>query len=201
LLSWLKEQDSSRRAFCFDLIMSATYLDATSGLEKNIEACSNTPADYNAHLGFINLCSPCYSICGKWSYQKAAKTYYLANASGNPPKVASEKNSWPKLASISDSKTSAGMDRTDDIKKGIYQSLKIGTQLKSNPEFKTALISNLPAYRHGKEYVVPFINMYWGLEEDIKNIEGTQAIMLEDLRRVFDFIITLEEPILRDINL
>jgi hypothetical protein len=352
LLSWLKEQDSSRRGFCFDLIMSATYLDATSGLEKNIEACSNTPADYNAHLGFINLCSPCYSICGKWSYQKAAKpqsgvlgklssevilrfieklypelieviavggtevadavlkhssgmiilaevksaplltypfvfkvkdsclngehekltitssqlrdchsalylhnhqyidlgkigdhlwpfkplvnflvnpsntsfintstalwleaknaysqkdrsnkTYYLANASGNPPKVASEKNSWPKSASISDSKTSAGMDRTDDIKKGIYQSLKIGTQLKSNPELKTALISNLPAYRHGKEYVVPFINMYWGLEEDIKNIEGTQAIMLENLRRVFDFIITLEEPILRDINL
>jgi hypothetical protein len=69
------------------------------------------------------------------------------------------------------------------------------------PEFKTALISNLPAYRHGKEYVIPFINMYWGLEEDIKNIEGTQAIMLEDLRRIFDFIITLEELILRNINL
>jgi hypothetical protein len=61
LLSWLKDQDSSKKAFCFDLIMSATYIDATSGLEKNIEACSNTPVDYNAHLGFINLCSPCYS--------------------------------------------------------------------------------------------------------------------------------------------
>jgi len=352
LLSWLKDQDSSKKAFCFDLIMSAAYIDATSGLEKNIEACCNTPADYNAHLGFINLCSPCYSNGGKWSYQKAAKPqsgalgklssevilrfieklypelekviavggtetadailkhsngmiilaevksaplltypfvfkvkdsclngehekltitnsqlrechsaiylhnnefinlgkvgdhlwpfkplvnflvnpsnssfvnksaafwleaknaysqkdrskkiYFLANASGNPPKVAKENNSWPKSESISDSKTSVGMDRTDDIKKGIYQSLKIGTQLKSNPEFKTALISNLPAYRHGKDYVTPFINMYWGLEEDIKNTEGTQAIMLEDLRRVFDFIITLEEPILRNINL
>ncbi len=129
------------------------------------------------------------------------KMYYLANASGSPPKIAKERDSWPKSESISDSKTSAGMDRTDDIKKGIYQGFKIGTSLKSNREFKTALISNLPAYRHGNEYVTPFVDMYWGLEEDIREIEGIKAIMVEDLKRVFDFIITLEEPILRDISL
>ncbi len=62
--------------------------------------------------------------------------YYLANASGSPPKIAKDRDGWPKKESISDSKTSAGMDRTDDIKKGIYQSLKIGTNLKDDPSIR-----------------------------------------------------------------
>jgi hypothetical protein len=352
LLSWLLKKDSYIQAFCFDIIMSAAYIDATSGLERNIESCSNCPSGYNTHLGFINLCSPCYSNTSKWSHQKAVKPqsgalgklssevilrfieklypelievlaiggtstadavlkhsngiiilaevksaplltypfifqvekgcingehekltitnsqlrecnsamylhngqiielgkvgghlwpfkpivdffinktdsfvldtcasqwleareaytnkdrnnrmFYLANASGSPPKVAKERDNWPKRESISDSKTSAGMDRTDDIKKAIYQSLKIGTHIKSDPNIKTAIISNLPAYRHGDEYIAPFINMYWGLEEDLTKIDNISAIKLKDLRRVFDFIITLEEPILRHIEL
>lgn len=352
LLEWLEEKDSHIQAFCFDLIMSCSYIEATSGLEKHIEECGNSPSNYNAHLGFINLCSPCYSSAEKWSYQKAVKPqsgalgklssevilrfieklcpeldevitvggteaadailkhssgitilaevksaplltypfvfkvnnsclngehekvtittsqlkvcdsaiylhnnnvidlgevggnlwpfkplidfiinpsnsnfidscidqwldakddysnkdrtnrlYYLANASGNPPKVAKERDNWPKKVSISDSKTSAGMDRTDDIKKAIYQSLKIGTNVKSDRSIKTAIISNLPAYRHGDEYVTPFVNMYWGLDQDLVEFGGSKAIMLNDLRRAFDFIITLEEPILRNIDL
>ena len=93
------------------------------------------------------------------------------------------------------------MDRTDDIKKGIYQSLKIGTNIKDDPSIKTAIISNLPAYRHGKEYVDPFIDMLWGLDEDISELNGQKVILSNKLRRAFDFIITLEEPILRDIKL
>jgi len=352
LLAWLQNKDSHIQAFCFDLIMSSAYIDATSGLEKHIERCKNTPSNYNAHLGFINLCSPCYSSAEKWSYQKAVKPqsgalgklsseiilrfieklypeldeviavggveaadailkhssgmtilaevksaplltypfvfnlnnnclngehekvtitssqlkecdsaiylhnhmvielgkvgstlwpfkplvsfitnpsnikaitfcinqwldakdayskkdrtnrmYYLANASGSPPKIAKERDNWPKKESISDSKTSAGMDRTDDIKKAIYQSLKIGLHVKTNQNIKTAIISNLPAYRHGEEYVSPFIGMYWGLDEDLIEIKDSKGIMLNDLRRVFDFIITLEEPILRSIDL
>lgn len=99
------------------------------------------------------------------------KMYYLANASGSPPRIAKNRDGWPKKESISDSKTSAGMDRTDDIKKGIYQSLKIGTYIKNNPSVKTAIISNLPAYRHGAEYVQPFVNMLWGLDEDLNEHE------------------------------
>lgn len=352
LLAWLKDKDSHIQAFCFDLIMSSAYIDATSGLEKYIEGCNNSPSKYNAHLGFINLCSPCYSSAEKWSYQKAVKPqsgalgklssevilrfieklypeldeviavggteaadailkhssgvtilaevksaplltypfvfeinnnclngehekvtittsqlkecdsaiylhnnkaielgkvggslwpfkplvnfiinpsnsntisscidqwlnakdaysrkdrtnrmYYLANASGSPPKIAKDRDNWPKKESISDSKTSAGMDRTDDIKKAIYQSLKIGTHVKSDQNIKTAIISNLPAYRHGDEYIAPFISMYWGLDKDLIKVEGSKAIMLNDLRRVFDLIITLEEPILRNIDL
>lgn len=352
LLNWLIDKDSHIQAFCFDLIMSAAYIDASSGVEKSIEQCNGINEKYNAHIGFINLCSPCFTNKEIWAYQKAVKPqsgalgklssevilrfiekiypqlieviavggseaadavlkhengmvilaevksaplltypflfelpesclkgehekvvitssqlracdsaiflhgigsidlgkvggdlwpfkplvdffideanmplihhcinewlsardaytnkdrqnrmYYLANASGSPPKLAKDRDGWPKSESISDGKTSAGMDRTDDIKKGIYQTFKIGTHVKGDPSIKTAIISNLPAYRHGDEYVSSFVNMLWGLEEDIEDVNGQKAIFSENLRRAFDFIITLEEPILRDIDL
>jgi hypothetical protein len=129
------------------------------------------------------------------------KMYYLANACGSPPKIAKERDGWPKKESISDSKTSAGMDRTDDIKKGIYQSIKIGTSVKDNPKVKTAIISNLPAYRHRDEYVAPFVNMLWGLDDDLIELAGKKVLLESNLRRAFDYIITLEEPILRNSEL
>ncbi|MEN8215363.1 MAG: hypothetical protein ABFS56_03095 [Pseudomonadota bacterium] len=73
LLEWVSDKDSHYQSFCFDLVMSLAYIDATSGLERHIEFCDNCPDKFNAHLGFINLCSPCYEAIGKWSYQKAAK--------------------------------------------------------------------------------------------------------------------------------
>ena len=73
LLLWLQNKDSHIKAFCFDLVMSAAYVDATSGIEKSIEQCDGITKKYNAHLGFINLCSPCYINKSIWSYQKAVK--------------------------------------------------------------------------------------------------------------------------------
>jgi hypothetical protein len=352
MLAWLADKDASVQAFCFDLVMSAAYIDATSGMERSIEQCDGISEEYNAHMGFINLCSPCFTNMQKWSYQKAvkpesgslgklssevilrfieklhsqiskvkviggtetadailehkngtvifaevksaplmtypfifqvsesclkgnhekivitssqlracnsaiylhgigsinlgkvgddlwpfkalvefivakentslvnrcandwaeardaysnrdrqSKMYYLTNSCGRPPKIAKDRDGWPKKESISDGKTSAGMDRTDDIKKGIYQTLKIGTSIKSESNFKTAIISNLPAYRHKEDYVDPFIDMLWGLDEDVHELNGQKVILMGDLRRVFDYIITLEEPILRDIKL
>lgn len=352
LLHWLLKKESHVQAFCFDLVMSAAYIDATSGIEKSIEECDSISTGYNSHLGFINLCSPCYINNEKWIYQKAVKPqsgalgklssevilrfieklypnlseviavggtesadavlkhkngmiilaevksaplltypflfntpksclngthekltitqsqlrscksaillhrvgeiplgdvgselwpfkplidfitnennrsilngaveewvsarnsytnrdrenkmYYLANASGSPPKISKDRDGWPKKESISDGKTSAGMDRTDDIKKGIYQSIKIGSHVKGIPTIKTAIISNLPAYRHSKEYVDPFTNMFWGLDNDLEHQNGKSFLAEENLRRVFDFIITLENPILRDTDL
>jgi hypothetical protein len=349
LLHWLSDKDPHVKAFCFDMVMSAAYIDAASGLERSIEKCSCAGNGFNAHLGFINLCSPCYVTNNTWSYQKAIKpqsgslgklsseiilrfvkilypklmevsavggtevadailkdkngdeilaevksaplltypfvfnipnnclngehekvvitnsqlrgcesgmyfhdaglvklgkvgddlwpfkslinfiideknssflqncinewvlarnayssrnrddkVYYLTNACGNPPRIAKDRDGWPKKESISDSKTSAGMDRTDDIKKGIYQSLKIGI---TYPGVKTAIISNLPAYRHREEYVSPFVHMLWGLSEDLTEINGKKILSEDKLKRVFDFIITLEEPILRNTQL
>lgn len=352
LLYWLGDKPSGMRAFFFDVVMSLAYVDATSGLEKHIQHCCNSPKPYNGHLGFINLCSPCVEASDTWVFQKAAKPqsgalgklssevilrfiskfsgniekvltvggvdvfdavlyhkngevilaevksapmvtypivfelrsgtyknhddvsitasqlkdcnsalylhnlsllpmgkvgdklwpfrgavefitsdrntkeiesfyrtwqkikkaykekdksssfYYVANASGSPPNIAKTRDSWPAKESISDSKTSAGMDRTDDIKKGIYQTLKIGVDFKNDHEnIRTALISNLPAYRHGEEYVEPFVDMLWGKESELEDISGISVIRRRNLRRVFDYIITIEDPVLRGLLL
>lgn len=102
---------------------------------------------------------------------------------------------------ISDSKTSAGLDRTDDIKKAIYQTLKIGITHKTEINYKTAIISNLPAYRHHEDYIEPFMTMLWGLESDLKQLNQQQVIIKQDLRYIFDYIITLENPLLRELVL
>jgi hypothetical protein len=349
LLLSIKREELSFRAFLFDVVMSMAYIDATAGLEKSIEYCDNIIDDYNAHIGFINLCSPCYEN-GLWQYQKAikpesgalgklsselilkfiqhfsenfesvvaiggsdyadalivhkngikilaevksaplitypllikikqidniehhqkitiissqlkacdsalylhnksiiplgkigtenwpfkpfvdfmvddknakviedyfqtwlsakeayisknrnTKIYYLTNACGSPPVDAKKYHGWPQKQVISDSKTSGGMDRTDDIKKAIYQTLKIGITHKNGANYKTAIISNLPAYRHDEDYVTPFIPMLWGLEQDLKELNNQQVILKEDLRYVFDYIITLETPLLREL--
>jgi hypothetical protein len=344
-------KDARYRTFLFDCVMSLAYIDASAGLEKSIEHCKNCIGEFNAHVGFINLCSPCLEA-GEWKYQKAAKPqsgalgklssevilkfvefssttfvkvlaiggsdyadaylehksgikilaevksaplitypllikienignsashskivltssqfnscnsalylhigqaiplgkvgsenwpfktfvefvtnpknkiimeqslgqwnearkayidkdksnkmYYFTNACGAPPIEAKRNYGWPQSEVISDGKTSAGMDRTDDIKKGIYQTLKIGVTHKKNKKYKTAIISNLPAYRHGENYVDPIIPVMWGMEGDIKKIAGIDAITRDDLRYIFDYIITLESPLLRDLSL
>lgn len=346
ILKWLKQQPDEYRAFVFDLCMSLAYIDSTSGLERHLQSCPSCPSGYDSHIGFINLCSPCYEKSETWQYQKATKPqsgalgklssemilkfvevlfdeftevysiggtetadaqlvhkdgkiilaevksaplltfpllvkstqsnddhspctltssqfrelesciymhnkefiplgviksdnwpfkpvadfltnsenderisemlntwnktkiayenknrdssfYYLANASGGPPKIAKDRDGWPKKESISDSKTSAGMDRTDDIKKGIYQVMKLGVINQGNSGIETALISNLPAFRHGKEYVDPFINVLWGNEDNLEKINDLEYISRENLKYVFDHLITLNSPVLR----
>jgi hypothetical protein len=127
--------------------------------------------------------------------------YYVANASGHPPKVAKDEFDWPKNESISDSKTSAGLDRTDDIKKGVYQTFKLGIESSlqfPDEDIKTAIISNLPAYRHGEGYVDPFTDVYWGHDASfVQESEGIYSCKRKDLRRPFDYIIALDDAFTR----
>ncbi len=347
IILWSKDKGEDYRLFAFDLCMSLAYIDATSGIESYFQYCPSCPDGYNAHLGFINLCSPCFEKNKKWQFQKAAKPlsgvlgklsseillkfieilfddftevysiggvdmidallihkkgytiyaevksaplltypilisieskdnhhatiditrtqlmelnsamyfhneniiplgkikgelwpfkpiadyvtnkknslklkrivqtwteakesyitkqqtplYYLANASGKPPIVARQRDEWPSSESISDSKTSVGMDRTDDIKKGIYQVLKIGVSFQDNKNIKTAIISNLPAYRHGSVYVDPFIDILWGNQSNLIKEGNKEYLLKENLRYVFDYLITLTNPIMRDL--
>lgn len=129
------------------------------------------------------------------SKDKTQVVFYLTNACGRPPSAALEQG-WPKRESISDGKTSAGLDRTDDIKKGIYQTFKIATEYADIPNVRTALISNLPPYRHYDEYVLAFIDILWGKEKDLQ----AEGFPVTKLKRVFDYIITLDEKhsVLRD---
>ena len=341
LIQWVKPKDRHYHAFIFDVCMSLAYIDTSRNLENSVEHCPNCPDDFNGHLGFINLCSPCYELGEVWQYQQAAKPssgalgklsseiilkfveiifddivdtfaiggsgiadaflkfadgsqafaevksaplltypvlvkfkqakhkhvghnltssqfkllpsamymhdgnyidmgqiksegwpfkgivdyflsskkeetdklletwlktrsayrdkdrnspyYYLANASGAPPKVAKDEHNWPVKASISDGKTSAGIDRTDDIKKGIYQTMKIGAKYFDIGSVKSALISNLPAYRHGEEYIEPFMTAVWGREADFEIKDGESFLSKRNTRKVFDYFITLDE--------
>jgi len=348
LILWAKNRSSTHRAFVFDILMSLAYVDTIPNIQKNIERHENLHDGYNAHLGFINLCSPSLLNNNIWKYQKAAKPqsgamgkltseimlkcvelyfdhfstvrsiggvgltdavlidkkgtvilceikasplttfpfifniptnlgnpnqltrsqigsvnsalylhcdhiiplgtpfddlwpfaqtsrfitdnknkkavnkivatwdeirvaykdknkesllYYIANASGHPPRIAKDKYDWPANESISDSKTSAGLDRTDDIKKGIYQTFKLS--IESAKEFpdhdiKTALISNLPAYRHGRDYIEPFYDVYWGQESSFtEERRGVYSCSVKSLKRPFDYIIAIEAAFTR----
>lgn len=127
--------------------------------------------------------------------------YYISNASGHPPRIAKDKFNWPAKESISDSKTSAGLDRTDDIKKGIYQTFKLSIEsFKEFPDvnIKTALISNLPAYRHGRDYIEPFYDILWAFDTSFaEESHGIYTCKPCDLRRPFDYIISLEDAFTR----
>jgi len=107
---------------------------------------------------------------------KSAKdnVYWLTNACGQPNPRPSN---WPQrrkgtgYESVSDGKTSVGMDRTDDIKKGIYQVLKVGAESKPQPgrfTVKTALVSNIHAVRHYKEYLTSLEDIIWTIDESGK---------------------------------
>jgi len=140
--------------------------------------------------------------CAYRDKNRESKYYYVANASGHPPKLAREQFDWPAKESISDSKTSVGMDRTDDIKKGIYQTLKLGIEAKRNFRqytIKTALVSNLPAYRHSQVYVEPFTDILWGLESAFSYEPDSKEYRCFEvsLTHPFDYILTLEDSINR----
>ncbi|MBD1207480.1 MAG: hypothetical protein H9535_03565 [Ignavibacteria bacterium] len=82
--------------------------------------------------------------------------YWLTNGCGSKGSI-----------NVSDSKTSVGMDRTDDIKKGIYQLLKIGAESRKNDlpySLTIALISNIHAIRHYDDYFQPVEDLVWGYD-------------------------------------
>lgn len=79
---------------------------------------------------------------------------------------------WPTdaggkpLGSISDCKTSVGMDRTDDIKKSTFQVLKLGVEHRhaleaSGWKIGIGLLGNLPAARHYAGYLSSYEEIVW----------------------------------------
>ncbi|MDB9403924.1 hypothetical protein PN472_19340 [Microcystis aeruginosa CS-1036] len=132
--------------------------------------------------------------------------YWLTNACGSPsPRT----DWWPKskggdgagFESVSDSKTSVGVDRTDDIKKGIYQVLKLGSEGKpvaSKWKFKVGIISNIHAARHFEEYLESLKNLIWTHETTGKAHKAGDLNPEHPLYNLFDGIIALTESHFRD---
>jgi hypothetical protein len=130
--------------------------------------------------------------------------FWLTNACGTPSPTPVK---WPKrrrgsgYESISDSKTSVGMDRTDDLKKGIYQVLKIGSEgkpIKSAWNMKTAILSNIHAARHFEDYLDSLKNIVWTIDITRNAKKISDLPQENDLYNLFDGVIALTFSYSRD---
>lgn len=129
--------------------------------------------------------------------------FWLTNACGQPSPRPSD---WPRrksasgFESVSDGKTSVGMDRTDDLKKGTYQVLKIGAE--GNPavsyNFRVGIISNIHAVRHHDNYLNPLEEIIWtrNVDPDIKSAGDLPPDT--PLFNLFDGIVSLTTVQARD---
>jgi hypothetical protein len=167
---------------------------------------------YRGLIDLLNLNENFFEQYFKF-WQEALKSYqpksnenifWLTNACGTPSPIP---QGWQKrrvgsgYESVSDSKTSVGMDRTDDIKKGIYQVLKLGAEgkpLLSEWDYKVGIISNVHPARHFEEYLQSMQDIVW------TNDESGRAIFVKDLPleqkvfNLFDGIIALTKTYSRD---
>ncbi|MDR3282304.1 MAG: hypothetical protein LBS92_01685 [Candidatus Methanoplasma sp.] len=129
--------------------------------------------------------------------------FWLTNGCGQP---VPRPDAWPSrkgsgYESVSDGKTSVGMDRTDDIKKGIFQVLKLGVEYKpSDPQkrIRTALMSNIHAVRHYSEYLESLRDIVWAIDES-----GTARLMADldpdcAIYNLFDGILSFTRCDIRD---
>lgn len=130
--------------------------------------------------------------------------FWLTNACGAP---SPRPRDWPArrvgdgYESISDSKTSVGMDRTDDIKKGIYQVLKLGSvgkPLSRKWNYKVGLMSNIHAARHFDEYLASLKDIVWTLDNTGHAKKISDLPSNQDIYNLFDGIIALTSVISRD---
>lgn len=138
-------------------------------------------------------------------------TYWLTNGCGQPrPRP----NGWPArrdasgYESISDGKSSVGLDRTDDIKKGIYQVLKIGTHYKEftredGYEVYTLLASNIHAVKHHEDYLKEFEDMMWTIDSNDRSYildknANTTTIKTEGIHNLYDGLVTFTKSHFRN---
>ena len=157
--------------------------------------------------GYFQFWMRAYQAYNKAEREKNAAldaVYWYTNACGQP---VPRPPHWPGrpngtgYASISDGKSSVGMDRTDDIKKGIYQVLKIATANKPKAEkwrVKTALIFNLHAIRHYDEYLLDLQDVMWTLDATGNAKTAKDLPADANLYNLFDGIIAFTKNYSRD---
>lgn len=125
--------------------------------------------------------------------------FWLTNACGKPSSLPP---SWTGgVTCISDEKTSVGMDRTDDIKKGIYQVLKLGSEgkmINSHWKYKVGILSNIHPYRHFDIYIKPIKDLIWTIAKE-KGITTAGELRPDTpMYNLFDGIITFTKSYVRD---
>ena len=110
---------------------------------------------------------------------------------------------------VDDSKNKPGMDRTDDIKKGTYQSLKFGTYYKEkDPQrrVRSAIASNFFPLRTFDRYLSEMTDVIWTKEKYsrtsiIPDRDNFLAFSKRDIFYLYDAIICFTESIYMDNHL
>ncbi len=146
---------------------------------------------------YLDYWNRSYVVYGKKS--ESDNIFWLTNACGKPSNLPDD---WMGgVTCISDEKTSVGMDRTDDIKKGIYQILKLGSEgknVESTIKFKVGIVSNIHPVRHFDAYLKPIKDLIWTITEK-KNITFAKELPPEQpIYNLFDGIITFTKVYSRD---
>lgn len=132
---------------------------------------------------------------------RACTLFWLTNGCGQP---VPRPSNWPArrgtgYESVSDGKTSVGMDRTDDIKKAIYQVLKLGSEYKpENENIKTAIISNIHAVRHYDEYLSTVRDVIWTMDHTRSVNKAEQLDPDTPIYNLFDGILSFTKSDIRD---
>lgn len=136
-----------------------------------------------------------------YTQRKAHPTYWLVNGCGQPIPRPTD---WPKRSgtgyeTVSDGKSSVGMDRTDDIKKATYQVLRLGVMGKFNSSYtcKVGIVSNIHAARHFEEYLAPLINLVWTTHVD-RNKSQPPINAQIPLFNLFDGLVSLTQTTTQD---
>ncbi len=181
----------------FNIGIRANLKDEDWAYRGMLELLKN---DKNFFGEFYSFWKEAFSYCYP---KKQQDIFWLTNACGAPYPIPSD---WPGrrrgggFETISDSKTSVGLDRTDDIKKGIYQVLKIGSEAKpitSDWALKVGLISNIHPVRHFSEYLASLKDIVWTSYP--KPVRKAGDLPSEkDIYNLFDGIISLTDTIVRD---
>lgn len=138
------------------------------------------------------------------------ETYWLTNGCGSPtprPLGWPARSTGTGVESISDGKSSVGLDRTDDVKKGIYQLLKIATTYKEPKQtdgyaVSAVLASNIHAVKHHEDYLSQLEDLVWTIDgKDFSYVtnrtENEIVIQAQGLHNLFDGLVTFTSPYLR----
>jgi hypothetical protein len=103
---------------------------------------------------------------------------------------------------VDDSKNAPGLDRTDDIKKGVYQMLKVAEKYSrgcKEKRIRVALVSNMHPVMHYDEYLKGFEDALWTRETDIQGRTGqTVSVDSDKLLPFYDMLFTLTQSWFRD---
>lgn len=109
---------------------------------------------------------------------------------------------------VDDSKNAPGLDRTDDIKKGLYQAIKLTESYRMKcveQRVRVGIVSNIHPVRHYPDYLRGFEDALWThesrLESDTVDQELWRRVRRSDLSPFYDMLFTFTQSWFRDPNL